>query len=501
MDGQVLIAGAGPTGLALALQLARRKIPFRIIEQASGPGQQSRAMGVHARTLEFYQQLGFAQEVVGAGIIMERFHLRVSGHEVAHFTIRNFGAGLSPFPFVLCFPQDDHERLLGRHLEQEGIHVEWNTALKSFEQDDSGVHAALEKDGGEERASFAYLCGCDGARSTVREVLHLGFPGGTYNQRFYVADAEIEHSDADMVISLDPSSLGLKLPVRSTGMQRLIGLVPVEFTDRDDLQFEHIQLSVERLVGVRVKSVHWFSTYHVHHRVTDHFQSGRCFVLGDAGHLHSPAGAQGMNTGIGDAVNLAWKLAQVLQGRADPSMLATYETERIAFARQLVATTDWAFQRMIAQGTVGQLTRSALVPTAASVLTRLPQVRRALFRTASQIKISYRDSALSAGVAGEVHAGDRLPWVASADNFAPLRSLDWQVHVYGEPHPALRQAVGDLAFPLHAFPWSRDAARAGLNQDAAYLVRRDGYVGLATAQQDPAALRGYAARLGLKAAA
>ena len=238
---------------------------------------------------------------------------------------------------MLCFPQDDHERLLGRHLEQAGVAIEWNTTLKSFEQDGSGVKVVLEKDGAEERAAFAYLCGCDGARSTVREGLHLGFPAGPTASFSSSPTSEIEQSDADMIISLDPTSLGLKLPVRSTGMQRLIGLVPSEFSDRHDLKFEHIQLVIERLIGVKVKAVNWFSTYHVHHRVTDHFEDG---PLLRARRRRPPAqpGRRARHEHRarrrGEPGAGSWRKSC----RAAPirPLLATYETERIAFARQLV---------------------------------------------------------------------------------------------------------------------------------------------------------------------
>jgi len=235
---------------------------------------------------------------------------------------------------------------------------------------------------------------------------------------------------------------------------------------------------------IDIQRVNWFSTYRVHHRVADHFRSGRAFLLGDAAHIHSPVGAQGMNTGIGDAVNLAWKLAAVLGGRADASLLDTYEPERIAFARRLVATTDEAFTGVTSDGALARLVRLHIVPILFPLITRLASLRRVMFRTISQIAVNYRGSSLSEGSAGMVHGGDRLPWVklnlnGIEDNFAPLTSLDWQLHVYGEAAPTIQAMCDARRLPLHTFPWRSDMDRAGLQRNAVYLVRPDGYVGVA----------------------
>ena len=500
-DTPILVAGAGPTGLVLALSLARRGVPVRIVDRNSGPAQHSRAMVVHARNLEFYRQFGFADDLVAHGVRMQRVHLREAGHEAASFELGDIGAGLSPFPYLLCYPQDDHERLLNAKLRDAGVAVEWNTALTGLRQDEDGVEVTLERDGQTEAARAPYVFGADGAHSAVRHALGIDFPGGSYDQRFFVADVSIEGSNEDMVMSLDAHGLALVLPVRSTGMQRLIGLVPPEFGGRTDVRFDEIQVRIEALSGVRVRELHWFSLYHVHHRVAARFRVGRCFIGGDAGHIHSPVAGQGMNTGIGDAINLGWKLADVLRGRADAGILDSYEPERIGFARSLVATTDRAFTTMIGQGLGSTLVRTVLMPHVLPLLTGFSAVRRAMFRTVSQVRIAYTDSALSRGEAGDVAGGDRLPWVAAVANFDALRSLDWQVHVYGEPTRDLRMAASELGLALHEFAWCADAGHAGLARDAAYLVRPDGYVALADAGQDPAVLRDHARAIGLIASA
>jgi FAD binding domain len=208
---------------------------------------------------------------------------------------------------------------------------------------------------------------------------------------------------------------------------------------------------------IDVKRVNWISTYRVHHRVADHFRKGCAFLLGDAAHIHSPVGGQGMNTGIGDAVNLAWKLAAVLQGRAHASILDSYEPERIAFARRLVATTDRAFTGVTSPGAVARRVRLNIVPLLMRPLFEVAAVRRIMFRTISQTAVNYRGSSLSEGRAGPVHGGDRLPWVkvdssgVDDDNFSPLASLDWQVHVYGDIAPKLQAVCRERKLPLHVF--------------------------------------------------
>jgi hypothetical protein len=190
-----------------------------------------------------------------------------------------------------------------------------------------------------------------------------------------------------------------------------------------------------------------------------------------------------MNTGIGDAVNLAWKIADVIHGRAEASLLDSYEPERIAFARRLVATTDQAFKAVTSDGPLARRVRLDIVPAVLPAVFSFKTARRAMYRTISQIAIEYRGSSVSEGRAGAVHAGDRLPWVRAAgnggDNFAPLTSLAWQVHVYGDASPEIEAVCRERQLPLHVFPWLQETHRTGLQRNALYLVRPDGYVAFA----------------------
>jgi len=272
-------------------------------------------------------------------------------------------------------------------------------------------------------------------------------------------------------------------------------------TDAEDqpenLSWNDVSRRVIEWMRIDVKRVNWFSTYRVHHRVADRFRAGRAFVLGDAAHIHSPVGGQGMNTGIGDAVNLAWKLAAVVHGRSHASLLESYEPERIAFARRLVATTDRAFTGVTSDGAIARRVRLDIVPLLIPPLFELAAVRRFMFRTISQTRVHYRGSSLSEGRAGTVHGGDRLPWVkgeaknVDADNFKPLTSLDWQVHVYGDAAPELRGECDGRRLPLHVFPWRPEIGRTGLRRNAVYLVRPDGYVGLADPEGRATAIASY----------
>jgi hypothetical protein len=204
-----------------------------------------------------------------------------------------------------------------------------------------------------------------------------------------------------------------------------------------------------------------------------------------------------MNTGIGDAVNLAWKLAAVLRGEAGAAILDTYEPERIAFARRLVETTDRGFTIVTRQGSVARVVRTRLVPIVAPLAFRLRAMRRLFFRTVSQINVSYHDSALSEGKTDAVVAGDRLPWIRTngSDNFAPLASLRWQVHVYGRARQELEAECSALGIELCEFTWTEAARDVGVREGALYLIRPDGYVGLADAGADVSRLRAYLRRV------
>ena len=412
---EVLIVGAGPTGLVLAVWLSDFGVPLRIIDKAAEPGTTSRALGVQARTLEYYRQLGLADLLVDEGLEFAAANIWVRGEKVAHAAFGEMGKGLSPFPYMLIFPQDEHERLLIECLAERGVQVDRPTELAHFEDRGGDVIARLQRpDGSEEECRAGYLVGCDGAHSTVRDIVGIGFSGGTYDHVYYVADVQaagpqINH---ELHVALDDADFLAVFPMKGEERARIIGTVKWNMEERREaLTWEDVNKAVMDRLRLRVSRVNWFSTYRVHHRVADHFRSGRAFLAGDAAHIHSPVGAQGMNTGIADAINLGWKLAAVLQRRAGTTLLDTYELERIAFARRLVTTTDRAFTAVVSPGPLARFVRVNVVPRILPYLTRLRGFRSLMFRTVSQIAVNYRQSPLSEGRAGGVHGGDRLPWV------------------------------------------------------------------------------------------
>ncbi|HWN58160.1 MAG TPA: FAD-dependent monooxygenase [Methylomirabilota bacterium] len=502
----VLIVGAGPTGLVLALWMTRLGVRVRIIDQTAEPGTTSRALAVQARTLELYRQIDLADAVVERGHKLVAGNLWVAGSHASRFVFGEMGEGISPYPYALIFPQDEHERLLIDRLAAAGVAVERRTELMDFDQANGGVRARLKRpDGAIEACAASYIAGCDGARSTVRETLGIGFPGGVYNHLFYVADVEASGAtmNGEVHVALDTTDFLAVFPLKDRTRARLIGTVRAEAErHHDDLSWNDVTKRVIEWMRIDVQRVNWFSTYRVHHRVADHFRKGRVFILGDAAHIHSPVGGQGMNTGIGDAVNLAWKLAAVIHRNANASsldsnasLLDSYEPERIKFARRLVATTDQAFIGVTSDGALARLIRLNIVPRLMPPLFKLDAVRRFMFRTVSQTLVNYRGSSLSVGSAGTVHGGDRLPWVkmdgAGGDNFTPLTSLDWQVHVYGDAKPELKALCDERKLPLHIFSWTPEMSQAGLRRNSVYLVRPDSYVGLADPEGSVRAVMSY----------
>jgi 2-polyprenyl-6-methoxyphenol hydroxylase-like FAD-dependent oxidoreductase len=493
----VLIVGAGPSGLVLALWLNKLGINVRIIDKATGPGTTSRALVVHARTLELYRQLDLADAVVARGYRADVLNMWAGGKRRARVEIGAIGKGMTPFPWLEVFPQDEHEKLLVERLAAAGVAVERNSELLDFT--DHGTHVTARfrnAQGIEDSCEALFIAGCDGARSRVRQKIIGDFPGGTYRQIFYVADVHGSGPvmNGEVHVDIDEADFLLVFGMERGERVRLVGVVSDErAVHPETLTFDDVAQKVIRNLQLKINKVDWFSTYHVHHRVATQFRKGRAFLVGDAGHIHSPVGGQGMNTGIGDAINLAWKLAAVVQGKAGDKLLDSYEVERIGFARRLVNTTDRMFTLATSPGGFATFVRTRIVPRVMPLLVRMPMVPRFMFRTVSQTMITYRNGPLGCGSAGRVHGGDRLPWVPASgrDNFDSLDSLRWQVHVYGRaPAGVLRWCISNDV-PLQVFDWTPAHEQAGLARDALYLIRPDSYVALAEPAGSAASLDNY----------
>jgi 2-polyprenyl-6-methoxyphenol hydroxylase-like FAD-dependent oxidoreductase len=516
MDTDVLVVGAGPTGLMLANQLARRGIRFEIIDRHSGPAQQTRAMAVHARTLEIYMKLGVAEEAVARGAIGTGASMWAGGKWRAHIPIGDIGQGLSPFPFVLMLGQDENEYILGDRLKQLGANVQWRTELVSFEQRSDCVDVVLKQpDGTQRQVKAAWVAGCDGARSTVREKNGIGFPGAPYEHTFFVADTEAvgPMRPNELNVYLSGDGFHLFFPMHGTDRWRVIGILPPELRARDDVTFEQVVPSVRAQAGgsLTFKSCLWFSTYRIYHRAAERFREGRCFLLGDAAHIHSPMGGQGMNTGLQDAYNLAWKLALVVQGRANPALLDTYAQERMPVAKQLLETTDRAFQLVVADTWIARLLRTKIIFRIAAFAMTIESVRKRAFYTLSQTGIGYPQSALSETLgkpsSGSPKAGDRFPWLhlrmrpdgPVEDLFQVLDDTCFNLLLFGESAPVTATLAGRKeAMRIHSIPVepANDAelAKAGIVSPSFYLLRPDGHIGLCGARSELSAVDRYLSR-------
>jgi 2-polyprenyl-6-methoxyphenol hydroxylase-like FAD-dependent oxidoreductase len=257
----------------------------RILDKTAEPGTTSRALAVQARTLELYHQLDLADAVVEHGHKVPAVNLWVKGEPAARLPFESIGSDLTPYAFLQIFPQDQHERLLLERLEALDVPIERRTELVSFTDEGERVIARLRGPEGQEKSCEAsYIAGCDGARSIVRETIGTGFPGGTYRQIFYVADVEAAGPavDGELHVDLDEADFLAVFPLAGEGRARLIGTVRDERADHaDTLKFEDVSDRAIKHLKVNVQKMNWFSTYHVHHRVTEHFRKGRAFLLGD----------------------------------------------------------------------------------------------------------------------------------------------------------------------------------------------------------------------------
>ena len=379
----------------------------------------SKAIGVQARTLEIYDQLGLAQPAIEQGEIANMIRLIEGGEVRGEMHLGNFGKDLSQFPYMLMLEQSKNEELLYKYLRTQGRDVLWKTELETFSQDANGVAARIKTAGGQSKTiSGKYLVGCDGASSPVRHGLGLTFEGSTFERLFYVADARVdwELPHDSLHVCLAREVLTAFFPMKGENRYRIVGTFPEsKNAEQGEVLYEEIeqQIKNEAKLSLEISDVRWFSLYKVHSRRVNKFSKGRCFLAGDSAHIHSPAGAQGMNTGIGDAYNLAWKLALVIKGFAAESILDTYNEERLANAKRLLESTDRIFEFAAGSNWLLGLIRTTIFPAIAGFATSIEPVRKLFFPLISQIGITYRDHTLSEHTNDEsddVQAGDRLPY-------------------------------------------------------------------------------------------
>jgi 2-polyprenyl-6-methoxyphenol hydroxylase-like FAD-dependent oxidoreductase len=401
----VLIVGAGPTGLTLANELLRHGAGVRIVDKAAEVAQSTKALGVQARTLEQLEGLGVSDAMVSRGLRLTKARIFSEHTQIADF---DFGRIDSPYPYLLELPQNHVEEILADRLAEQGGRIDYSTELLTFDQGEDGVEATLRHaDGREERSRFAYLVACDGARSLVRHQLGVDFEGSTFDQSFAVADVRLEWPlDGDALYAFLNRGAFMAFFPMADGLHRVAiayraGSEPAGEVDRAELERGLAQTGPP---GAAITEVHWTSRFRINQRRAARQALGRVFLAGDAAHIHSLIGAQGMNTGIQDAVNLAWKLARVLDGRAPRALLESYQPERGEVSRRLLKATGRVTRMTLLRNPVATAIRRTVAPritSRAAVQDRLPFAL-------SQTDVAYPDSPLNTGH-GTPAPGERAP--------------------------------------------------------------------------------------------
>ncbi|BFU46518.1 FAD-dependent monooxygenase [Krasilnikovia sp. MM14-A1004] len=470
----VLVVGAGPTGLMLANWLVKLGVRVVVVDGKPGPTRESRALVVQARSLEVYDQLGLGETVLSAAqravALAPGFGDRVFGR----IPLGALGEGLTPHPYLEILEQSRNEQILYAHLRELGGDVRWGERLTALAERDGGVEAST----GDTTIRARFCVGADGANSIVRRERGIEFEGITNPHRFYVIDATAVGGLVEAAVNVRPGGdeFLLGFPMAGRGNWRLIGLARDSDGDGEVTE-QDARDRIKTGFAVTYGDSRWFATYRVHHRVAAAFRDGPFFLAGDAGHVHSPVGGQGMNTGLQDAHNLAFKLADVVHGRAGDGWLDRYEAERRPVAQVLVRTTDRLFGAITSQRFAARALRRAVVPLLAPVGVRtLPQASAGsrLFGYVGQLRIHYwmdPDAERRSGGHRDPVVGRRLPWAGG--NFEVLRTLEWQVHAYGGVDAA---TLPDLNLPVHVFP---EAPQTPLRPGWLYLVRPDGFVAAA----------------------
>ena len=500
----VIIIGAGPTGLSLACQLIRYGVDFVIIEKNDGVTPYSKALGVHARTLEIYEQLDLAQPALECGTIAGKVRLLEGGEIVGEVDLSNIGQGLSAYPFMLVLEQSENERLLYGYLKAHGRDVFWQTELESLAQDDTGVTAQVRDGAGESQViSGKYLVGCDGPKSPVRHALGLSFEGNTFERLFYVADVRLDwkyNLDA-LHVCIAPNGVVGFFPMPGEKRWRIVGAFP-EGHDKDEgeVLYEEIEARIkeEAELELDITRVDWFSTYKVHTRHVEKFSSGRCFLAGDSAHIHTPAGGQGMNTGIQDAYNLAWKLALVLKGAAAQGVLDTYNEERLPNAKRLLQTTDRMFNLAAGTDWLVNVIRTTVFPPMAKFILSFDVIKKKFFPLISQIGINYRNSSLSAHDGDqefEIKAGDRMPYflVEGKSIYDQVRAPKFHLLSFSDGEQ-LHEIENDNAAlcDRHIIPLYRHVTEVfGSIKPFNVLLRPDNYIGFISQETSSSRLPMY----------
>lgn len=406
-ENDVLIVGAGPTGMTAAIELKRAGMDVRIIDKSDHLARYSQALVVQARTLEQFQRYGIAQEMVEHGRKLHEAKFYSDGKLIVDFKLDKV---MSRYPFALFIPQSETERVLNEFMESLGVRTERCVELVSLNQNSEPQATLRHADGRTENVSPRWVIGCDGAHSAVREKTGTSFEGGGVGLSFYLGDCEAEGQD----LPQDELSLHvhhgdvLFLARLPGGIMRLIAVLHEETSNaKQEITVDDMQRIVDRIgARVKIRSASWLTPFHVNDRQAKHYRIGNAFLAGDASHIHSPVGGQGMNTGIQDAANLCWKLAAVSRG-ADETLLDSYEEERGEVGKALLRFTKRGLKLATTSNPILERARDALAP----IVTKLPPVQQNAVGFITETAIEYRSSSAVRDYGGDGHlrAGDRVP--------------------------------------------------------------------------------------------
>jgi 2-polyprenyl-6-methoxyphenol hydroxylase-like FAD-dependent oxidoreductase len=384
----ILIVGAGPTGLTTAIELARRNVKVRIIERRTKPSTRSKALVVHARTLEFMDILGVADEMVRRGYTSPGIDFSSNAEKPLRANMYGLD---TKFPFILVLPQAETEAILERRLNDLGIEVERGRSLTDFKETDAGIISTVEcLQDGEFEIESQYLVGADGSKSTVRKTLGLPFEGNSYDWTAFLGDVQLEGHQAEGGTEQHSGDRGLAFIVPfDDGSHRIVTIDRNYQGNKDtrELKIEELQESISAILGkpVQLSKPKWLTRWGASLRLAPMYSVGKVFLGGDAVHTHSPAGGQGLNTGIGDAFNLGWKLALAVEGTAPKTILNTYNEERHEIGKKVLRTSDFLLKSLLLRQPLLRRLRTLLF----QLLIPLPSVQRNLALNLSGLGISY----------------------------------------------------------------------------------------------------------------